>query len=121
MGEKFTDSNIRAQSRDVSPHAPGNLLSSKLSNVNRNWKGVTSFINLPIMTFHGTLLNASKSVIYVCIDTYWTDHFYLALHTDAHTFETELVKWINGCVSHHSIFTILNALLYFVSATLFTN
>jgi len=38
----------------------------------------------------------------------------LNMHTDAHTFETGLVKWINGCVSNHYIFQILNAVLYFV-------
>jgi hypothetical protein len=36
LEEKFTDSNIHAQISDVNPHALGNLLSSKVSNVNKN-------------------------------------------------------------------------------------
>ena len=36
MGEKFTDLNIHAQSRDVNPDAPGKLVSSKSLKVNRN-------------------------------------------------------------------------------------
>jgi hypothetical protein len=35
-GGNFADSNIHAQSTDVNPHALGNLLSSKVLNVNKN-------------------------------------------------------------------------------------